>query len=207
MRILLIVLAAFAMTGCLIGNKHRYDIGPDFAVQGTRSVAVAAQDLRRYVVSKEKKPDFVGFQRGNFGNPFDITTESGRPLADDFAAAIAASLQRRGFNSTAVSIAASPSAADARALAARASAERLALLQIVEWMSDTTKQTGLLYDLVLRVYDADGNELANNRVTGRDNLGGSAWNPPDHAKGAVPVAYRKKLEELFGAEAVLRSLR
>jgi len=207
MRPLLIVLAAFAASGCAVGNKHGYTMGPDLAVQGTRSVAVAAQDLRPYVVSGEKRPDFVGLQRGGFGNPFDVTTESGRPLADDFSTAIASSLSRRGFKSTAVSVALSPMAADARALASRSGAERLALVSIVEWKSDTYQNTALLYELVLRVLDANGNQLAANRVSGRDNLGGSAWNPPDHAKGAVPLAYRKKLEELLGAEAVVRSLR
>ena len=182
-------------------------MGPDLTAQGTLSVAVAAQDLRPYVVSSEKTPNFVGLQRGGFGNPFDVTTESGRPLADDFSAAIAASLSRRGFKSTAVSVPPSGMAVDARALAARSGAERLALVSIAEWKSDTYQNTALMYELVLRVYDARGNELAASRVGGRDNLGGSAWNPPDHAKGAVPVAYRKKLEELFGAEAVVRSLR
>lgn len=207
MRLLLIVLAAFAITGCAVGNKHSYTMGPDLTAQGTLSVAVAAQDLRPYVVTSEKTPNFVGLQRGGFGNPFDVTTESGRPLADDFSAAIAASLSRRGFKSTAVSVPPSGIAVDARALAARSGAERLALVSIAEWKSDTYQNTALMYELVLRVYDARGNELATSRVGGRDNLGGSAWNPPDHAKGAVPVAYRKKLEELFSAEAVVRSLR
>jgi len=208
MRPLLIVVAAFAATGCAVGNKHNYTADPPMlAVQGARSVAVAAQDARPYVITKEKSPDFVGLQRGGFGNPFDVTTESGRPLAEDFAATIARSLQSRGFKSTAVNVAPSTAAPDARSLAAQASAERVALVSIHEWKSDTYQNTALLYELVLRVFDANGNELANNRVTGRDNLGGSAWNPPDHAKGAVPAAYRKKLAELFGTEAIQSSLR
>jgi hypothetical protein len=208
MKFLLIVLAAFAATGCAVGNKHNYTADPPtLAVQGTRSVAVAAQDARPYVITKEKSPDFVGLSRGGFGNPFDVTTESGRPLADDFAATITRSLQNRGFKSTAVGVAPSTAAPDVRSLAAQAGTERVALVSIHEWKSDTFQNTALLYEVVLRVFDLNGNELANNRISGRDNLGGSAWNPPDHAKGAVPAAYRKKLEELFGSEAVVRSLR
>jgi hypothetical protein len=207
MRALLIVLAALAASGCAVGNKHNYTMAPDLAVQGSRSVAVAAQDARPYVVSAEKTPNFVGLQRGGFGNPFDVTTESGRPLAEDFAAAIAASLSRRGYKATTVAVAPSTGGADARSLAAQAGAERVALVSIHEWKSDTYQNTALLYEVVLRVFDANGTELANNRVTGRDNLGGSAWNPPDHARGAVPVAYRRKLEELFAAPAVRDSLR
>jgi hypothetical protein len=205
MRLLLIVLAALAASGCAVGNKHNYSMAPELGVQGARSIAVGAQDVRPYVVSKDKTPDFVGLQRGGFGNPFDVTTESGRPLADDVAGAIAASLSRRGFKATTVAVA--PAGADARQLASQAGAERVALVSIHEWKSDTFQNTALLYELVLRVFDANGTELANNRVTGRDNLGGSAWNPPAHAKGAVPEAYRRKLEELFNAPAVRDSLR
>ena len=205
MRLLLIVLAALAASGCAVGNKHNYTMAPELGVQGARSVAVGAQDARPYVVSREKTPDFVGLQRGGFGNPFDVTTESGRPLADDVAGAIAASLSRRGFKATTVAVAAA--GADTRQLASQAGAERVALVAIHEWKSDTFQNTALLYELVLRVFDANGAELANSRVTGRDNLGGSAWNPPAHAKGAVPEAYRRKLEELFSAPAVRDSLR
>lgn len=208
MRFLLIVLATIAASGCAVGNKHNYTSDPPMlAVEGARSVAVATQDARPYVVTQEKSPDFAGLSRGGFGNPFDVTTESGRPLAEDFAATIARSLQGRGFKSTAVSVAPSTALPDVRALAARAGAERVALVLIHEWKSDTYQNTALLYELVLRVFDSSGNELAMNRITGRDNLGGSAWNPPDYAKGAVPAAYRKKLAELFAAETVRNSLR
>jgi hypothetical protein len=207
MRLLLVVLAAFAATGCAVGNKHGYTIGPDFGLVGTRSIAVAAQEARPYVLNKEKTPDFVGLSRGGFGNPFDITTESGRPLANDFAAAVSGSLSRRGFKSTAVNVAASGALPDVRALASQAGAERVALLSIHEWKSDTYQNTALLYELQLRVFDAGGNELATNRISGRDNLGGSVMNPPAHARGAVPEAYRRKLVELFSPEAVQKSLR
>lgn len=207
MRFLLVLVVA-AASGCAIGNKHNYTSDPPtLAVEGTRSIAVAAQDARPYVVSKEKAPEFVGVQRGGFGNPFDVTTESGRPLAEDFGATIARSLQGRGFKSTAVALPPSNAMPDVRALAAQARAERVALVYIHEWKSDTYQNTALLYELVLRVFDANGSELASNHITGRDNLGGSAWNPPEHAKSAVPQAYRQKLTELFGADSVKKSLR
>jgi hypothetical protein len=177
---------------------------PSLTRRWRQSVATQDARLRR---QWDKTPDFVGLQRGGFGNPFDVNTESGRPLADDFSNAVAAALSRRGFKATAVSVAPSTAMPDVRALAAKAGAERVALLSLHEWKSDTYQNTALHYEVVLRVFDAAGSELAQARVAGNDNLGGSAWNPPDHAKGAVPAAYRKKLEELFGNEAVARSLR
>lgn len=65
-----------------MGNKHQY-IGsdPELLVTTTYATAVAVQDRRPYVLDGDKDADFVGIQRGGFGNPFDVITTSGRPLA------------------------------------------------------------------------------------------------------------------------------
>ena len=208
MRSFTIVIIASALTGCAVGNQHPYDSEtPQFAVSGTRSVAVATQDSRPYVQSKSKSPTFVGLSRGGFGNPFDVTTGSGKPLAEDFSTTIARSLQQKGLKSTVVSVGDPLSPVDARALVARAGTERLALVSINEWKSDTFMSTALNYDVTLRIYDANGAQLATNRLSGEDNLGADAINPPGHAKAAVPPAYRRKLEELFASQAVIDSLR
>jgi len=208
MKYLVVVMVAALSAGCAVGNKHGYSaVRPELGLQGNRSVAVAAQDARPYVVSGNKTPDFVGLQRGGFGNPFDVTTESGKPLVEDIAATVALSLERKGFKSTAVKVAPSETRADVRPLFAQTGSERIALLVFREWKSDTYQNTALHYDVTLYVYDNGGNELAAKRINGRDNLGGSAWNPPEHAKGAVPVAFARKLEELFASDAVAKSLR
>lgn len=200
-------IAVLALAGCAIGNKHNYTQEPALAAAGARSVVVVAQDARPYVVSREKTPDFVGLQRGGFGNPFDVTTESGKPLADDFADAIARGLQSRGFKSTAVSVVPPAQAADPKVYSQRAGAERVALLRIHEWKSDTFMNTALHHDLVLVIYDDNGTQLATNRVAGNSNLGGDAINPPGHARGAVPDFYRKTLQQLFAPDDVVKSLR
>lgn len=203
----LVVLLAFVSAGCAVGNKHSYSVArPELAPQGTRAVAVAAQDVRSYVISGEKTPDYVGTQRGGFGNPFNVLTQSGKPLAEDFAATVSESLARKGFKSTTVKVSVSGTP-NVRALAVQAKSERVALVLIQEWKSDTYQNTSLSYDVTLQVYDAAGTRLAVNRITGRDDLGGSAWNPPSHARSAVPVVYTRKLEELFAADAVVKSLR
>ena len=203
----LVVLLAFISAGCAVGNKHSYSVArPELAPQGTRAVAVAAQDARSYVVSGEKTPDYVGTQRGGFGNPFNVLTQSGKPLAEDFAATVSESLARKGFKSTTVQVSVSGTP-NIRVLAAQAKSERVALVLIREWKSDKYQNTALSYDVTLQVYDSAGKRLAENRITGRDDLGGSAWNPPSHARSAIPVVYKKKLEDLFAADAVVKSLR
>jgi len=203
----LVVLLAFISAGCAVGNKHSYSVArPELAPQGTRAVAVAAQDARSYVVSGEKTPDYVGTQRGGFGNPFNVLTQSGKPLAEDLASTVSESLARKGFKSTTVKVSVSGTP-NIRALAGEAKSERVALVLIQEWKSDTYQNTSLSYDVTVQVYDAAGKKLAENRISGRDDLGGSAWNPPSHARSAIPAAYKKKLEDLFSADAVVKSLR
>jgi hypothetical protein len=208
MRIIVALLIAIAASGCAMGNKHGYTATrPQLAPQGTLPVAVVVQDVRPYILTKEKTPDFVGIQRGGFGNPFDVTTESGRPLADDFSSSIADALSRKGFKATQARAPAGKTELDARSVAADTKASRVALVTIHEWKSDTYMNTALIHEVTLRILDPSGATLANSRISGRDNLGGSAWNAPDHAKGAVPAAYSRKMEELFGTEAVIKSLR
>jgi len=41
---------------------------------------------------------------------------------------------------------------------------------------------------------------------GRDNLGGSAWNPAKHAEQTIPVVARAKLEQLLNDPAIVGAL-
>ena len=207
MRLAAVLCAATLAGGCAVGNQHVYHDGTaEIGTNGNTTVAVATQDLRPYVASGEKAPNFVGLSRGGFGNPFNVTTASGNALAQDFSATIARSLEAKGYKATAVRVAGS-APANVKELVAKSGKERLALVTINEWKSDTMMNTALYYDLLLRVYDAGGKQLGENRFGGKDDLGGSAMNPPGHAREAVPLAYRRKLEELFDSEAVRQSLR
>ncbi|WP_313055867.1 hypothetical protein [Pseudomonas lopnurensis] len=76
------------------------------------------------------------------------------------------------------------------------------LLNFTEWKADTYNNTALLYDVKAYVCDAQGQVIAEGVITGRDNLGGSAFNPPGHAKSAVPQAFKRKLEELLNSDQV-----
>lgn len=44
--------------------------------------------------------------------------------------------------------------------------------------------------------------LAEKQIQGKDNLGGSAINPPGHAKTAVPAAFTQKLETLLNSPEI-----
>ena len=65
------------------------------------------------------------------------------------------------------------------------------------------QNTALIYAVTLRVLDMDGRVLAEKNLIGRDNLGSSFWNPPAHAKTAIPAAFKAKLEALLNSPDVL----
>lgn len=202
------VMLGLAGSGCAVGNRYAYStVVLEPTLSGSGPLGVATQDRREYVLSGNKGPQFVGLQRGGYGNPFDVRTSTGRPLAEDMTTAIVAALAKRGFQPVAVTVAPGADAAEVRRALFKDGAERGLLLTLVEWKSDTYVGVGLPYDITLAVLDKAGTVLAEKRMNGRDDLGGSFWNPPSHAKEAVPRAFKAKLDALLSDAAIAGALR
>ena len=120
--------------------------------------------------------------------------------------AIANSLKLKAFEPIPVILSASVNPAEARERVARAGSGRGILLTLREWKSDTMVNTALIYDVTLSVLDRAGRVIAEASLQGRDNLGGSALNPPAHAREAAPRAVKAKLEELLSDPKVASAL-
>lgn len=207
MRRILACLLALTLGACAFGNKHDYSTHiPQLTLQGGKTSAVAVQDERPYVLDEDKNPNFVGLSRGGFGNPFDITTASNQPLAADFRNTIVSALKSKGIDTEAVVTDLGLSRTEAIEALTATGKERALLFVITEWKSDTYANTKLVYNVTLTVYDNSGTELATSNVTGQDNLGGSAWNPPAYAKSAVPAAFQAKLEILLNDPRIATAL-
>ncbi len=85
-RLLPAVLLASMLGGCAVGNTYEYRLPRlPLSVQGNSAIGLAVTDQRPYILDGDKDPNFVGLQRGGYGNPFDVTTASGRPMAEDMA--------------------------------------------------------------------------------------------------------------------------
>jgi hypothetical protein len=205
---LTLLVLSVLVSGCAVGNRYAYStvvLEPKLA--GSGRVSVATQDRREYVLSGNKDPQFVGLQRGGYGNPFDVRTSDDRPLAEDMTTAIVAAMAGRGFQPVPVLIAPSADAAQVRQALFTDGADRALLLTLREWKSDTFMNVGLPHDITLVVMDRTGAVLAEKRLQGRDNLGGSFWSPPSHAKKVVPLAFKAKLDELLSDPAIAGALR
>lgn len=192
--------------GCAVGVTHQYDNGtPDINASAGTKLGVGVQDRRLYIVSREKPETFVGLSRGGFGNTFDVNTASGKPLGDDFTKTLQAALSVKGVKVTAVSLPLGIAETEAiKRLAV--SGDKAVLIILNEWKADTYMNTSLEYDVQVIVIDASGKVLSRKQITGKDNLGGSAINPPEHSRNAVPAAFRRKLEELFASPEIASNI-
>lgn len=196
------------LTGCAVGNKHAYhDANATTTTNTDKSVAVSSLDRRSYVVSGKSSPDFVGMQRGGFGNPFDVLTVSGKSLSSEFSEAIKSALARNGVNIIAIDTQAAADNRGAMTNLIASHRDRLLLLNINEWVSDTFQNTGLSYTLKLSVMDNNGKEIAAKSLKAELNLGGSAFNPPGHAKEVIPGGFRSAVEQLLNSTEIANALK
>ncbi|ACS78807.1 hypothetical protein [Maridesulfovibrio salexigens] len=204
---LICILSLVTLTGCAVGNK--YDLAsavPEVSHSSNKEVALGVQDARAYVIDGDKTQDFIGLQRGGFGNPFDVTTLSGKPLAEDILNAIAAGMEKQGYKVSKVTI---PALSKAETAISKLSAEkksRSMLVSILNWKSDTMYSVAMHYDFRATVYNESGKKLAETTLQGEDELGGSMVNPPAHAMKVVPQALEEQLTKIINSPAITDAL-
>ena len=199
-----VLLAAAILGGCAFGRTYSYsNTSLNLPVSSGSSVAVAVQDQRPYVVSGNKPERFVGLMRGGFGNPFDVNTQSGGPIAIEMRDAVVSALKNKGIQTTAVAVAPSDPQARVRRLIADTRAGKGVLVTLKEWKSDTMMATSLYYDVTLSVIDPQGNVLAENSIKGSDNLGSLGLSP----NAGIGATFVKKFEILFDDPKVLAALK
>jgi hypothetical protein len=151
-------------------------------------VEVIVEDKRPYVVSGRKRPSFVGLSRGGYGNPFNISTTSGQPLATDVEAALVNGFQNAGIDSRRGVMS---SFNDRKAATSNG---RLLLVTLGEWKSDTFATTSFAYDISGSVYDQEGNLLGTGRVDGKVNTSSGV------------DGGRKALTELLSSRSIVHAL-
>jgi hypothetical protein len=184
--------------GCAFGQKITYsDTVADVEASGNKSIALATHDQRPYVVSGNKEPRFAGIARGGYGNPFDVSTVSGAPLADEFSSSISKSLDARGFRTSVVTVSATQSRRAALDALRKGLAQRSVLVTLKEWKSDKFFNTSVSYDSTVTVYDENGQELASRTFKGDDNIG----------KGPVLTEFKNKIEEWFSDPKIVAALK
>lgn len=146
-----LMLCAFAtLGGCVFGQKIDYrQSTPYLSARSDTPVEVNVIDERPYVLSGSKNPTYVGTLRALYYNPFNINTLTGNPLSFDLKEAVRSSLEKSSIKAPA---AYSTTNADP--------GQKLLMLKLREWKSDSYMRTRFDYDITASVLDEHGKELA-----------------------------------------------
>ena len=191
-------------TGCAVGNKYDYqqaDIG--LPLKGNGGVGLGVLENREYVLNGKKEANFIGLQRGGFGNPFNVTTASGDPLTEDMYRALSTALTNSGFSVSKLDI----SSADATVVAEAVSKdgrERNVVLVVTDWKTDVYANVKLIYDLTLQVLEKDGTVIASNQSKGEESLGGAGFGK--HNSTTAASAFELKVSRLFNTPEIVQAL-
>lgn len=182
--------------GAAVAAPAPPDLKLNVPFEGTMALAVL--DARPDVVSGERKETFIGFTRSLYGIPFPYHTRSKKPFAQDLSDLVGRAL-KQGKAPVEV-IAVSPFNGRQAALDAlrKSGAERLILLEIRDWWSDTLYRTDLHYDLLLTILNAQGQELGSSSAVGHEELGAGQ-------QKVIAPATNRVLGTLFTDETVIAS--
>jgi hypothetical protein len=189
-----------------MGVRHNYDQKAlNLGITTSATVGVGTLDHRPYVINGQKAENFVGVSRGGFGNPFDVTTQSGRPLASDISSSIVSSMKIDGVDAKAVELRPALSVDEATTALSAAGAQKSVMITLLEWKGDAMVNVGLNYDFLLRVFDKDGKLLTSKLQQGRENLGSADPFTPGGTSQILP-RYRRMMKMLFRESDVVKAL-
>jgi hypothetical protein len=191
--------------GCAVGVKHDYNqTALDLGATTSATVAVGTLDHRPYVTAGTTAPNFVGMSRGGFGNPFDVTTKSGKPLASDISGSIVGSMKGKGVDAQVVELKPALSSDAAKTALLAAGTQRSVMITLQAWESDTMINIGFTYDLILQILDKEGKLLASKAQLGNENLGSTGFTPG--GGDAVLARFRRMMEGIFQDPDVAKAL-
>lgn len=201
----ILALSVFLLNGCAVGQKFDYaasiiNVG---SLTAAHSAALAVLDQRDYIKNGDKTEAFVGLSRGGYGNPFDVNTTSGAPLATEMATAVVTALKSTGIRAQALTVRPAGGPSQARQALVQAGLDRALLFTLTEWKTDTMMRTGLSYGVTLEVFDRTGNELARKQISGKEVSGASILSAEKDAQ----KWFASKVTELFQDDAIAVSLR
>lgn len=201
----ILILCVF-MVGCASGNRYNYrsqTVILPLKTSVQNALVLAVEDLRPYVLNGKKKADFVGVQRGGYGNPFDVTTASGESLTDDMATSIGNGLESAGYR--VIAAVGKPELAQFVHTAQKNNASRIVWLKVRDWKSDIFMSVRLKFDLSLVVYDAIGNLLAENTMKGDEPVGGGKLGASKNSQH-MGEEFSKRIGYLFNKKSIRDAL-
>lgn len=195
-RFCFLAISSLSLFGCAVGNQYDYQAAISLPLSGQGELGLGVIDNRSYVRSGDKPDDFTGIQRGGFGNPFSVTTASGKPLADEFSTTIESALRKNGFFVNTLSFRSADNSVIESTIKASGLQKNI-VLKIEEWKTDAMMRLRLIYNLDLSVFDENGELLANVVDSGDEVISGAGFEGGNSRNAAA--AFETKVGRLFNS--------
>jgi hypothetical protein len=185
----------------VIGRTEDYRIAwPTIYYTTDKDIAVGVIDRRPYIVNGSNNSSYVGLMRAKYGNPWHVNTETGQPLSHDLTDAIVSGFKSAGINASSVKLSPEMKKQDGINRFPTGKSDRIILVRIVEWQSDTYTNIVFLYDLNAEVYDENGELLAKACMKNTDD-------PGERQVVFTPVeAAREVLIKVLNEECISKAL-
>ena len=189
-------------------NKHPYhEVVISTPIRSKFPIAIAVHDRRRYVVEGTKQETFCGNMRSGVGIPFDISTKSDQPLADDFMGIMKHALEKNGNQINIIPTRANLNKDYVHSRLLAENLPRIMYIEILEWKIDTYVKADLYCYINITVMNQNGEIMGEATVkANREPYGGSFWNPKKAARQGALKAVKLKLEALLNDSVILKYL-
>lgn len=99
------VLSVILLSSCAVGRKLSFENSPaDPGYTPAGKIAIVFQDKREEVLNGKEKQSFCGHVYGGYAIAYNVQTQSGKAIAQDFSQALQKSLQDKGVSITTYNI-------------------------------------------------------------------------------------------------------
>lgn len=210
---MIIALAAVSgFSSCAVGRKMSFtnkEADPGYTT--SKSTVVIFQDKRVEVLSGKEKPTFCGHSNSTGQISYNIQTESGKPLADEFAESVTAAYNKAGGSAATLLVNMNTSLDSIMETFKAGTKDRLLYFTIDKWESRATPlfssiRYEVIYELELNVYNPAGTLLSSNKT---QNIVVKEEGVATSMKKMQAIAddtFKEQVRVLFSGDAVKKSL-
>jgi hypothetical protein len=164
------VILIWMLSSCAVGRKLSFEnslTDPGYKPSG--KIAIVFQDKRPDVLTGKEKPTFCGHAMGGYAIAYNVQTESGKPLAQDFSQSIQKTLEQKGVPVTIYTIEPTGDEKNIIAQFANSGYDKLLFFDITRWESRCTANfSNMRYEanggFTLKVIDKNGTMLAQQEI-------------------------------------------
>ena len=187
-KLAILLFVSIPMVGCVAGQSVTIDYSAEamaVAPADAGAVRVTVADKRPFVLSGDKPAYFVGKYRAGFGNPWDVTTEDRKPLAELMQADVVEELQALGFGTD--------------------GAGKTLAVTINDWNFDGWQNGRLWYDIAIMLSSSDGTELYSGAVKEEVGITGTLSGIKGGVERDIPVIYSNAIKKIVRENSELLS--